>query len=494
MQEFPLTNVSGKELRRYTSFVAFVLVGSVLGLIAGLVLIPTAEVSARSFFPFSVYFAYVIIVGASLFLPEWSILSLFLVLPQLYIATTVYTVYLGGYPFTPVSLAIWLVMAAAWVRSYRSLDAIRIPGKARRQALIFLCLLATCTPALLQAWNDHPDFPLLLSLCVTGILEPFMLFLMAAISIEQHGNRVSMVWAAVGSVVIGVLLGVSQTSALNIGSYSVGAEALKLRQYSFSFGNANLYGMVLVLVFPLSLALGIVARRGLSSVAGWAGTIAISVASVLTLSRGTLVVLAIEVLFLIVYYVRRIRIVRVVVAALIVIGLLVNVFPEALSVFQARMGDSDLMQIATFSTSAEPVSQSDLGRQQIWLRAWQYLSANPAGGAGALEDVEELFLQTGVHFGWLPAGLLALLLGYGIGDSLSSEKGRGGRGTGYAGAIACSLIGFSIYGLSVGSALSHITSGSLGYLPQNAGAIFLALVLATAATLGHQSADVRSAN
>ncbi len=410
--------------------------------------------------------------------PRWALPLFWLVLPILYTAGNSYRLLSYEYPLTYLSVVTWGIALAR-------LGHLTGTGHwSHAELLGLICWAAmavTALPSFLVTPGDSGLQLLLLNVLLTGIIEPFVLYLFLRSWLLRHRRLDWYIGSILSSLVAGVLISIVMRKTLGL-DYSIYRDNIEdLRQNAFSFGNANLYGMNVVLAFPLALCLAGWNPR-FRTAATCISVLFFGVTTFYTFSRGTILVLAFQsVLWILVFRKLELGIRYLLTFALLLVVLLVAL-PDATAFMGRRFAESDVVGLVLGVSDLTAIHESDWARKDIWANAARFISVNPLGGAGSMADAENLFLTTMMKFGWLPGLALFLLIAIPTWSAVIVVP-KNEREAHLRCALICALAGFLLYGATTGSDLSHLTVREDGIIPQNAGVCFLAGVLALGSML-----------
>lgn len=403
--------------------------------------------------------------------PVWSVPAFIIMMGPLQTFSGNMRWNLDEYPFTLISMSVWMLALFWIIRKPRYIGAVAPQREfpAIVVAALWLGMILGAVPALLAPPGASSPAVVTPLIGVTGLIEPFVLYLVVRSWLKTY-NRPQLLGASlIISMLVALAAGVINfylrqgNIAFNmVNGLPVEGEIARWRFHFMAFGGANLVGVVLCLIYPLCFLERRTGRGGSAAVslvaAGYVWLIALA-----SYSRATPIVLAIETALLWVWSEDK-RFLSKVSVGLGTAGLLALLILPKTVVNPAveRFLSTDL--VGYLLGDVKWISESDAFRNELQRSLWGEILHRPFGGYGAtgLEDPESLLLDIPLQLGWIPGVLFIVLEAAMIWLGLCRLK-KGAISNSNIKYFICMWIGFAIYTALTGANISKVVIDDLDY-------------------------------
>jgi hypothetical protein len=381
--------------------------------------------------------------------PKWVVPMMLITMGPLGVFWRDYSIKIGSYPLNLPSLGIWASVFWWSVRVRRPFEGTWLTRFGVDPGLFFQCLLVACSvPALVvSSWNPAAAVVTRIFV-VAGVVEPLLAYIIIRSWLDHYQDRNLLIYALFVSLTVswGAAL------AMELATFSL-VQILQTNRAS-GFGGANHVGLIIALVYPLSylLRLGRQASSKVGVVASYGPVVFCWVLALVTQSRATPVVMALQTAALLLWHQTRRRVWWIVLVALPTVATLVYFAPaEARVAWLDRFSQTDL--VGYFLGNPSRVHLGDALRRYDQTRLLSEIVSRPAGGYGATntEDPENLYMDTALQLGWVPAIVLLSLHAYLLWRSFrGTHSGSGLVPTGNQ-VFFCIFLGAVLYSAATGA-------------------------------------------
>lgn len=425
--------------------------------------------------------------------PKYALPVFLAVLAPLRLLGTTIRVNVGGYPVTPISLALATLVLVSVVSRWRPM----VVQSSRSSYLwIWIAIAVSAVPAL---WTDPPvgNDPMITRLIfVMGVVEPAILFLLIYSWFRAYRDIYLFLTAMLTSSLFGVVTGLV---IIRTGEFAVTSESLNMLRFNLSgFGGANTSGIIWVLLYPLILIFQ--TRRIRDFILNVMPALFFIWGMALAgYSRSTPVVLGLQTLIYLLWSaMRRRSIWLVAIVGLMFVLTIVLVPAEFRRAWTDRFSESDLTGMLL--GNPKELSASDEFRYTTRTSLVEQIKARPWGGYAAvgIEDPENLYMDIALQLGWGPLfwflGLQFLLLRRTWRATTSGERSARVMNK----LVFSALLGMALYGATTGVNLVKAGGSSdsdARYSANNMPALFFAAVGAFALFVsgpGHRAVAPRA--
>lgn len=411
--------------------------------------------------------------------PRWSVPLLIVAVSPLRVFMTRFPLPIGEYTVVPLSAAIWLLSIVWFIRTFSLHGEIEFNQPTRIVTLLWLLMIVSSIPALFVNDQNSKANIVTWTFLITGIVEPFVLFLVIRSWISIYRNSRIILYSLIISLGMGLFMGIF---VINIFGMDAGYDTTsQFRAEILGFASANLAGHVLCLLYPLIFILWNQHNNRLYKILLPMFLIIFWTISFMLLSRTPPVIMLLQTMLLLLWkggkYYRRI----IISSFLFITIAAIFIVPDEITTVWSRRMEQGVAYVQNTIQGNATISTNDAWRERERNRAIDYLLEHPFGGRGATgnTDPENLYLDIATQAGILTTIIFIAMMIYLMIVSWKSSSGQGILVNNY---YLVSLIGYFIYGTLAGSQLTKISVSEHPFWVNASPSVFLVAVLAMASS------------